>query len=212
MSASSSRSQSASSPGSKAAAATSSPVKPLRDFDSESRRREKRRPPLSSSTSGAASGSPSSSAQLRGELPLLVANEGDLSAVREHCVHLELRPADHEVHVGLRDVHPFVRLPLERSRNPESVGDVAGGVLVEQRVVEERARLADTRVLRHERELAEAVGILDVRVMAADHVRTRLGVYVDDPPVLEHELEATDELPTKAERHGRAKRSLGPAR
>jgi hypothetical protein len=49
MSASSSRSQSASSPGSKDAAAASSPVRACRDLESESRRREKKRPPLSSS-------------------------------------------------------------------------------------------------------------------------------------------------------------------
>ncbi|MGH3054497.1 MAG: hypothetical protein ACRDL7_05910 [Gaiellaceae bacterium] len=75
MSASSSLSQSASSPGSNEAAAASSPVSAWRDFERESRRREKKRPPLSSSGSGAASGSPSSSDQLRGELPFLFAAE-----------------------------------------------------------------------------------------------------------------------------------------
>src|SRR5262249_54183522 len=144
MSASSSRSQSASSPGSKDAAAASSPVSARRDFESESRSREKSRPPLSSSTgSGAASGSPSSRDQLRGDLPLLVADERHLGTVRQDRIDLELRPPDHEVDVDVRDVHPLVRLSVERIRDPESVGDVAGRVLVEERVVEERARLAD---------------------------------------------------------------------
>src|SRR4051794_17971003 len=211
MSASSSRSQSASSPGSNEVAATSSPVSARRDFESESRSREKKRPP-SSSGSGAASGSPNNCAQLRGELPLLVADERELGSVGQHSVHRELRPADHEVNVDPRGVHALVGLSVERIRDAESVGDVAGGVLVEQRAVEEGARLADPRLLRDERELAEPVGVLDVREVAADDVGARLGVDLHDPAVLEAEFEATDELTAEAERHARTNRSLRAAR
>src|SRR5256886_12491523 len=90
-----------------------------------------------------------------GELPGFLADERDLGSVGEYRVHVELRSADHEVDVDLRGVHPLVRLSVERIRDAESVGDVTGGVLVEQRAVEEVARLADTRLLRDERELAE---------------------------------------------------------
>ena len=38
-------------------------------------------------------------------------------------------------------------------------------------------------------ELAEPVGVLDRREMAADEVRAALGLDLDDPPVLERELE-----------------------
>src|SRR5438067_8739705 len=211
MSASSSRSQSASSPGSNEVAATSSPVSARRDFESESRSREKKRPPCSSD-SGAASGSPNNCAQLRGELPLLVADERELGSVGQHSVHCELRAADHEVDVDLRGVHSLVRLSVERIWDAESIGDVAGGVFVEQRAVEEGARLADTRLLRDERELAKPVGVLDVREVAADDVGARLGVDVHDPALLEAEFEATDELPAEAERHARADRPLRAAR
>src|SRR5690348_9744411 len=140
MSASSSRSQSASLSGSKEAAATSSPVSARRDFESESRSRERKRPPCSSG-SGAASGSPSSSAQLRGELPLLVADERDLGAVREQRIDLELGRADHEVDVDVADVRPWVLLAVERIREAHAVGDVTGRVLVEERVDRKSTRL-----------------------------------------------------------------------
>src|SRR4051812_6563526 len=212
MSASSSRSQSASSPGSKDAAATSSPVSARRDFESESRSREKKRPPLSSSGSGAASGSPNSCAQLRGELPLLGTDQGHFGSVRHECVDLDFRAADHEVDVDVRDVHPLVRLALEAVRKPEAVGDVTRGVLVEQRVVEELPRLAHARLLRDERELAEPIGVLDPGEVAADDVRAALGLDSDDPPVLECELELTDQLPGEAEWHARAQCPLGAPR
>src|SRR3954454_3337229 len=212
MSASWSRSQSASSPGSKDAAATSSPVSARRDFASESRSREKKRPPPSSSETGAAPGSPNSSDQLRGELPLLVANQGNFGSIRQEGVHLEVRAADHEVDVDVRVVHPLVRLAVEDIRQPEAVGDVARGILVEQRAVKELAGLAAPRLLRHERELAEPVGVRDRGEMAADDVRARLGLDLDDPPVLEGELETPDELPAEAEGHARTKGPFGPAR
>src|SRR5690242_15334337 len=212
MSASSSRSQSASSPGSNDAAATSSPVRARRDFESESRRRDKNRPPLSSSSSGAASGSPSSCDQLRGELPLLVANERNLGAVGQHRIHFELRAADHEVDVHVRDIHRLVGLAVERIRDPEAVRDVARGVLVEESVVEERPGLADAGLLRHERQLAEPVRVLAGLEMCADDVSARLGLDSDEPPVLEPELETADELAAVTERQSRAQRPLRPPR
>src|SRR5215471_5042830 len=209
MSASSSRSQSVSSPGSNAADAIS-PVSARRDFESESRRRERKRPPLSSPVSGAASPSPSSCDQLRGELPLLVANQGNLGAVRQHRVDLELRAADHEVDVDVRHVAPLTRLALERVRQTHPVGDVTGRVLVEEGVVEERVGLADPRLAGDESELAEPVGVLHRRELAANEICTLLGIDPDDAAGLERELEAANDLTVEHEGERRADRALGP--
>src|SRR5438477_6672787 len=205
MSASSSRSQCASSPGSNTAAA-SSPVSARRDFESESRSREKKRPPCSSG-SGAAPSSPSSCAQLRGELPLLSADQRHLRPVCQHRVDLELRPADHEVDVHLRVVAPLPRLTLEGVRQPRSVRDVAGRVLVEERVEEKSPGLTDAGLPRDERELAEPVGVLDHVELTADEVRALLGSDTDDPPILERELETADDLAVECEWQRRTDRA-----
>jgi hypothetical protein len=95
------------------------------------------------------------------------------------------------------DVHPLVRLAVERSTEAHAVRDVTRRVLVEQRVVEERPGLADARLLRHERELAEPVGVLDRRELAADESPRRSRPRPDDSPVLERELESADDLPSR---------------
>ena len=64
-------------------------------------------------------------------------------------------------------------------------------VLVEERVEEERPGLADTRLVRDQRELTEPIGVLVRRKLAADEVRPLLGVDPHDPAVLEGELEPT---------------------
>ena len=58
-------------------------------------------------------------------------------------------------------VHRLVRLAVEAVLEPRAERDVARRVLVEERVVEERPGLAHARLARHERELAEPVGVLD---------------------------------------------------
>src|SRR5205823_14437856 len=63
-------------------------------------------------------------------------------AVLRDPVDRQLGPADHEVGVDGRDVHPLARLSVEDLRDAEAVGDVARRVLVVERVEERRVRLA----------------------------------------------------------------------
>jgi hypothetical protein len=89
---------------------------------------------------------------------------------------------------------------------------MTGRVLVEERVEEEGPGLADTRLARDERDLAEPVGVLVRRELAADEVRPLLGLDLDDPSVLEGELEPANDPAAKRERLARADRPLGAAR
>src|SRR5215471_20311896 len=76
--------------------------------------------------------------------------------------------ADHDVGVDGRTVEPdllpflvaLVQAARHREREALSPRDVAGRVLVEQRVVEEDAGLRDPRVPVDKRDLAEAAGTL----------------------------------------------------
>src|SRR5918996_1140592 len=79
---------------------------------------------------------------LRDELPDVVAEDRRHVPVRVETVHGDLGAADHEVGVHARDVDPERQLLLGRGlggairhvRDPSAEGDVAGGVLVEERV------------------------------------------------------------------------------
>src|SRR5207253_9248296 len=134
------------------------------------------------------------------QLPGLLADQRHFAAAGDHRVHPELRPADHEVDVDVADVRALVELAVERIRKTHPVGDVTGRVLVEERVEEERPGLADPRLVRDERKLPEAIGVLDGVDLAPDEICPLLRVDGDDPSVLERELEAPDDLSVEDER------------
>ena len=69
---------------------------------------------------------------------------------------LELLGADHEVDVDLGLVDAVASLLADHEREALAERDVAGRVLVEQRVVEDRAERADPALGVDERDLAEA--------------------------------------------------------
>ena len=89
-------------------------------------------------------------------------------AVLVHAVDGEIVAADHKVGVVagvidadlvelflghiLKALHALVKAEAERQ--------MAGGILIEERIVEEQAGLVDRRLLRHERALAEIVAAL----------------------------------------------------
>ena len=145
-----------------------------RDFESESRSREKKRPPLSSSRRrapqlrrSASAAATSYAASCHSSLRM----SGTSVPSRQDRVHLELRRADHEVDVDVADVAcASSGSPSNAYGEPHPVGDVAGRVLVEERVEEERPGLADARLARDERDLAEPVGVLVRRDLAAHEI------------------------------------------
>jgi hypothetical protein len=104
-------------------------------------------------------------------------------------VDLDLRASDHEVDVDAGDVDAFVAAngSLDRRGRPP-VGDVAGGVLVEQRLQEQHAGLTDAAVARHQSDLAEASRSLVRLELALDQLAPVLRLDVDDPSLLEREL------------------------
>ena len=100
-------------------------------------------------------------------------------------------PADHEVDMdpalvdarqlaGVLDDH-LVGLPDR---------DVAGGVLVDQRVVEHGLERADAALAVDERDLAQPRGAVVVLAQAAQHLGTLLGIEADRAPVAELNPEA----------------------
>src|SRR3954447_13254112 len=137
------------------------------------------------------------SSTLLGELPGFVADERHRTPVGENCVDLEVRAADHEVDVYVRFVQTLARLTVDDEGQACAVGDVAGRVLVEKRVVEERSRLAHAGFVSNERGLTQPVGVLDRREMAADEVRAGLCLHADCAPVFEGQLEPADNLAKK---------------
>ena len=70
--------------------------------------------------------------------------------------------ADHEVDVDLAVVDARDVLVADGEREAAAERDVAGGVLVEQRVVEDGAERADAALAVDERDLAEAGGAVVV--------------------------------------------------
>src|SRR6187549_1971077 len=86
-----------------------------------------------------------------GEHPGVVVDHRYLGAASLHAEHGDLRSADHEVRVddgvvvaaGRELVVAQLLAAVERALDPLAPRDVAGGVLVEERVVEDDAGLAD---------------------------------------------------------------------
>ena len=95
---------------------------------------------------------------------------------------------------------------VDRHRQARAVGDVAGRVLVEQRVLEDEPRLLDGRGAVDERDLAEVRRLRIGLELAADDVGALRRTDVDDLPSLEAQLEIADDRA----RRRRADRSSGP--
>src|SRR5207302_5910701 len=108
----------------------------------------------------------------------------------------------------VRDVEALSGLAVDEEREAGAIGDVTGRVLVVERVVEDRSRLADARFLRHERALAEPVGIFDRLELAADEVRTALRLDADGSALLERQLQSADDLAGERQGQGHADRPL----
>src|SRR5450759_311521 len=109
------------------------------------------------------------------ELELLVAEDRHPGAALLDSVDLHLRAADHEVGVDGRDVQAAGSiLFVDGERKTAAEGDVAGRVLVEQRVEECEPKLADLRRSVDERQLPEAGGALVGGDLRADDVRAQV--------------------------------------
>ena len=78
----------------------------------------------------------------------------------------------------------------DRLRDRRAERDVRGGVLVEERVVEDEAGLSDPRAAVDERDLAEPRGAVVARDVRADQVLALVGVDLDRAAVLEADPEA----------------------
>ena len=89
---------------------------------------------------------------------------------------------------------------------------MAGGVLVEQCVEEDRARLADPALAVDERDLAEPCGAIVLGDTRTQRVRVLVGVDLNGAPSLEANAQASHDRPIDVERLGRRHNTLGPRR
>src|SRR5215203_2850260 len=146
------------------------------------------------------------------DLPGAAVQQGNAIAVPRDARDLQLVGADHEVDVDLALVDVgLARAGQEREALPER--DVARGVLVEQRVVEDGAELADAALAVDERDLAEASGALVAGDDRAHHVLRRVGDDADGPAALEaHAQVAHDRAVDQHERLGGGHVPVRPVR
>src|SRR4051794_15859367 len=104
--------------------------------------------------------------------PAPVPKDGDLVPILADAVDLHFRRTDHEVGVDLRDVAALaVLVGADREGVVRAERHVRGGVLVEERVVEDGAERADPARAVDERDLAEPAA---ARVLVGERVQ-RLG-------------------------------------
>ncbi len=87
--------------------------------------------------------------------------------------------------------HPLAARDALRIRLAE--GEVAGDVLVVERVVEQQAALADRAVVGHERDLAEIARAVVHRNGGVEHVLAARGPRLDDAPVPDGEADVLDD-------------------
>src|SRR6185437_7822315 len=125
---------------------------------------------------------------------------------------VDLGGADHEVDVHLAAVDPFAVALLYGPVEALAEGDVAGRVLVEQRVVEDRVERADPPARVDEGELAEAAGALVALRIRLEHVAVLFGVDRGHPAALEAHLEAAHDRAGELARLGRADDAVDPLR
>src|SRR5207237_9828939 len=98
--------------------------------------------------------------------------------------HRDLVAPDHEVDVDRALVDPVAILVTDGRRVGAAERDVAGRVLVEERVEEHAAGLADPAFPVDERDLAEAVGVLVAADARAERFDALVGVDRDGPAAL----------------------------
>ena len=112
---------------------------------------------------------------------------------------------------------PLVRprafgLVLDRERVRVAERDVAGGVLVEQRVVEDRLERADPALAVDERELAEPRGAVVLRERRPEGVGALVGVDLDRAAALELDADPVHVGAEELERHRRGDVAVDPRR
>src|SRR5262245_37717329 len=90
------------------------------------------------------------------DLPGAAAQHRDALAAAGDPGDVDVVPADHEVHVGLAAVDAVPVLVADGVQVRGAEREMAGGVLVQQRVVEDRSEWADAAVPVDQRHLAEA--------------------------------------------------------
>src|SRR3954471_23381603 len=96
----------------------------------------------------------------RSDLPGAGAQHRDAPAVSGDPNHVDVVAADHEIDVGPAAVDAVAVLVADAVQVRGAEGEMAGGVLVQQRVVEDRAQGADAAVAVDQRDFAEAIGVL----------------------------------------------------
>src|SRR6266516_7875266 len=89
------------------------------------------------------------------DLPASVPEDGFAHAVAGDAGDVELAAADHEVEVDRARVHARLVLAVDEKAEAASERDVTRGVLVEQRVEEDRLERTDAALAVDERQLAE---------------------------------------------------------
>src|SRR5207247_4290782 len=117
-----------------------------------------------------------------GQYPLLVPQHWDCIPARIDAVDVYLRPADHEVRVDARRIvrargELFIR--IAREAEPAAVGDVAGRVLVEERVEERHAGPADRRRPVDKSDLAEPARTVVAVELRLNHLFALVGLRLD---------------------------------
>src|SRR6516164_10388107 len=105
-------------------------------------------------------------------------------------------------------VHGLAAAQCELVRRAER--DVARGVLVEERVVEQQTRLRDRRAVRHERDFPEARSARVGLNQLPQYFDAALCPDIDDAPLLEAKREILDQLAAIAERLGRTHDAFDP--
>jgi hypothetical protein len=85
---------------------------------------------------------------------------------------------------------------------------VRGGVLVEERVVEDDPRLTDPGGVINQRELAQAPRAVVGGDLGAQDILAAGGAHLDDLALCEAQLDAFDDLAAQGERHRAADRAL----
>ena len=132
-------------------------------------------------------------------------------AVAGDPVDVDLVRADHEVHVDRALVDALaVGLVLDREGVGVAERDVAGGVLVDERVVEDRLERPDPALLVDERELAQPRRAVVLRDRRPERVGADVGVGLDRSPALELDPDAVHVRAEELERHRRGDVAVDP--
>ena len=136
-----------------------------------------------------------------------------------HAVDGEIVAADHKVGVVAGVVHAdlvelflgHILKALHALVKAEAERQMAGGILIEERVVEEQAGLVDRRLLRHERALAKIVAALVHADDLLENILSLFGFYLHGAALFKADGEILDELARIGERLRGVNDALGSA-